>query len=990
MPTIKKLEHTVHTNKESIYDHIEASNRALSNRMDQLDKRTTEHVHNIDRFTKDRFIEEEHNCRGRIQQRIEEEREYMRDHYHENLRLDMQDWLEAKLGTYGHCLDHHHDDTALPNNNIFTDVHHTENGRLFKSRSDETLSQSDNHSGKFRKRDFYESRQAAMQSIRAWQLPIYGKDRPGRTRDINDNVRNVNDRSQGGRNPYRGQGQYQGQGHGQRGQMQYRSQQNGGIYASHNQVPTRNEPMRRSNVNFSSKEDILSPSTESTNRSPYAQSPNDPVYGHYGQQGAIPKRMPQSQTWHSAEQWRNGQNNDSYTASAYNKPKSSESTQHGQPVYGKVMVRSKTDSDGFVRDSGQDKINRHHNEQFQRNSTPRQSAPERSQARTQDVDNSKMFHKNSDTRQSFQERGSLNTSTGTNPMTLTSSASSGPGQGPQDNSRPSSGKSDKSDQQITPKPTFTTFGYEEKKTPQSISNSVTAENNVTRPGSSMRQENPYGYLPKRSQTPNDHLDGRLSRNGGQLAYGHERPKTPQTSNQSAINSSIRPSQNKDDAHPVIPPKPILRQRTRSSEGLLLDDGITSAHDMAQRSRSEERMLDSAPQGQRSYTPQTPRSASETRPQNSHPVNSACSNISNKYPRNSQSPYSGYSNTQSSIPTSQHNGSNSSHSQHFNSQNQRASNGQEVHSVYVQMKRPDNVNSNVYGSNREMSPASKDSNYGLRENPYASVRNVSQYKGNQVQYLVSKQGVPYHSSYNVNYANEGKRATHRESSPVVNFSKSEPNLDRSLNDSDHDAGYTSPVNPRADYATCRSPTGESSASKDQTKIVANYPNAYNKEDSSSNPDSGYSSKIFGARNAGNVPSNSGTPSSSFSTDHDHSMSIPSNNNSPHPQVSHSDYEQIQNVRLAAQRQTRDQNLQNHVESWYQKKLQEAAQRLREGPYNKQGDSPPTALRHNQYSDQYHYGQPPNNQSQYSSSHYQGNKDYVNSSNYQRIFIRGSDV
>ncbi|KAK3097875.1 hypothetical protein FSP39_014060 [Pinctada imbricata] len=352
--------------------------------------------------------------------------------------------------------------------------------------------------------------------------------------------------------------------------------------------------------------------------------------------------------------------------------------------------------------------------------------------------------------------------------------------------------------------------------------------------------------------------------------------------------AVGPSQTHTDKYPEIAPKPVLRQRTRSSDGLLLEDGITSAHELAQRSKSEERTLDStpnAPQILRSQTPQTPRSSSEMRPQGQQNYVNSNAGVPYRYPGHPG--VQGQPSAQKPQHLPYNTGVQQPYHQHQNS--------------FSHVKSPQ-ANPSRYPPHEQYNRG-QDGGQGLRENPYASVRNVSQYKApGNVQYgVINKQGLPYRSTYNVNYANQGEKTPFRESSPIVkSFSKSESNLDRSLNDSDHDPGYTSPVNPRGDFLTCRTPTGEISANRDNTKSVANYPNAYNKEDSSSNPDSGYSSKIFGSRtNAGNVQSNSGTPSSSFSTDHDHSMSIPSNNNSPHPQVSHGDYDQIQNVRQRQQ-------------------------------------------------------------------------------------------
>ncbi|VDI12563.1 Hypothetical predicted protein [Mytilus galloprovincialis] len=276
MPALHQLEKRVGQDKEHIYEHIDASHQILKNRMDQLDKKTTQQITTFDMWSRDRFDEEERNCYNRIDQRLADQQHYMA-HKKRGGVWTWNDWLEAKLSNYGHCLDHHHDDTALPSNNIFTDIHQTENGRLFRSRSDETLSQSDNHSGKFRKRQFYESRQQAMQEIRAWQLPAYSKDRGARNY-----------------NPVVGRRDNYGV---QNPQTLNRNanQQSGRHFVS----PVSSHQNARS----SSRPDFISPSTASTSRSPYLS--HDQVYGsQYSgyDQGAIPKKLSTSQTWHDVHE----------------------------------------------------------------------------------------------------------------------------------------------------------------------------------------------------------------------------------------------------------------------------------------------------------------------------------------------------------------------------------------------------------------------------------------------------------------------------------------------------------------------------------------------------------------------------------------------------------------------------------------------------------------------------------------------------------------
>lgn len=85
--------------------------------MDQLDKRTTQQISSYDQWSRTRFDEEERNCYNRIDQRMGDQQHYIAHHNQGGINVD--NWLEAKLSEYGHCLDHHHDDSALPSNNIF-------------------------------------------------------------------------------------------------------------------------------------------------------------------------------------------------------------------------------------------------------------------------------------------------------------------------------------------------------------------------------------------------------------------------------------------------------------------------------------------------------------------------------------------------------------------------------------------------------------------------------------------------------------------------------------------------------------------------------------------------------------------------------------------------------------------------------------------------------------------------------------------------------
>ncbi|XP_064618386.1 LOW QUALITY PROTEIN: uncharacterized protein LOC135482365 [Liolophura sinensis] len=185
-PALKKLEHKMESDRDNLYEHIDASHQVLKDRIDLLDKRTTQQVYAIDKLTKERLEAEETHCRERISQQIEQERvgNTTRLNSHgETIKADLRDWVETRLHDLGkEHINQPQDDSGLYYRDIFTGATQQGGGRLFRTRSDETLSQSD-YSMKNKKRNFYESRQAAMQSIRAWQVPNYRKD-TSRSRDL--------------------------------------------------------------------------------------------------------------------------------------------------------------------------------------------------------------------------------------------------------------------------------------------------------------------------------------------------------------------------------------------------------------------------------------------------------------------------------------------------------------------------------------------------------------------------------------------------------------------------------------------------------------------------------------------------------------------------------------------------------------------------------------------------------------------------------------
>ncbi|CAG5125589.1 unnamed protein product [Candidula unifasciata] len=173
-PSLRRLENNITDTRESLQKHINTSHHLLSQRIDNLDIRTNQQAYATEVLINDRLQNEKDACHGRITERLQEERQENQTRFNqanENIKEELEYWLNDRLASYGHCLDHHHDDSALPPRNLFVDF--PTSGRLIRSRSDETLSASD-CSGKFRKKDFYASRKAAMQHIRGWDVAAFG------------------------------------------------------------------------------------------------------------------------------------------------------------------------------------------------------------------------------------------------------------------------------------------------------------------------------------------------------------------------------------------------------------------------------------------------------------------------------------------------------------------------------------------------------------------------------------------------------------------------------------------------------------------------------------------------------------------------------------------------------------------------------------------------------------------------------------------------
>lgn len=1030
MPALHQLEKRVDKDKEHIYEHIDASHQILKNRMDQLDRKTNQHLDAFDRWSRDRFDDEEQNCYRRIDQRLADHQQHAA-YQNRGGGMNVDDWLEAKLSEYGHCLDHHHDDTALPNNNIFMDIHNTENGRLFRSRSDETLSQSDNHSGRFRKRQFYESRQQAMQQIRAWQLPSY------------ENERTI-------RNPVVGR------------------RFNNGVQQTiiHSANPQRSgqnfvSPIPSQQNRSSSRPDFISPSTASTNRSPYLS--HDQIYGsQYGgyEHGAIPKKLPTSQTWHGANELRtavNNSNSQNYN-SLYGQrstvlrdssplnhstpySKSRESSPYDYPPQRSLLKsRTETERTSLRQTENRNIQNDVRTIENDSGNIQSESRPIQAESRMNQQDaysirqqyhnsgnvqiegkmNGAHFdrHKevrrsnieprnlnsevrNSDTRRSFPERGSSNTSTGTN---VTSNSSS-TGQGPLTES--SAGK----------RPTFTTFGYPEQNNTQNegqenqvnyVQNQDSSNVKNYTNSSNHQLEVTYGrqrdlstkipYSETVMNSTKDRNPTPLGRQG--TPTGKTGSQNEKVINQKIVNANDTVnSVNRDDMYIAQGQNVQMnRQRSKSSDGILLEDDLTSAYQMKQQapnlSSSQQLGFPNSPRGGQAYNVKletlkrtnpvygSARSYSNERngkslrafsneqgrqtqgeqiqrPYSSDKIDQVQRPYSNDRSNQGSRPYSSdYSPrpyTNSPVNRNVHNlqyhsasSVNRGQYQGQETQRQQFSAAKDIQSSRMYDVQ-DVQSGRLYNQGSRDRPLLANDSSG-RENPYGSSQNYTRRPNDD-----PTSGRSMYNVYNPNFQGSTGSIYNDHSNVQRISSKSESNLNQTSHDS-----YTG-----ADRNLQSTPIQDKS-----------------REDNSSNPDSGYSSKIFGRNtNSGNAPSTSCTPSSSFSTEPtDHNITL-SSNNSPHPQINNPDYAQFNSV---GKRQYQ-KDLTEHVQSWYQRKLKDAAKNLNDTDYGCHGDfrQANSSYGANDRYAGYDFVQP-SQQSQF-----QGNHRFTN---YQQVpsYIHGSDV
>ncbi len=156
-PQFKKLDQRVEADKANLYDHIDASHRMLNERVDTLDRRAAQQVYAIDKLTKERLEaerkeREEHISNRLLQERLETERQM--ELQQDCIKTELKAWVDARLFEF---------EGRIYSNEEGCDVGHTRchhrrpmqralsgeiSGRLYRSKSDETLSVSSSHPSK--------------------------------------------------------------------------------------------------------------------------------------------------------------------------------------------------------------------------------------------------------------------------------------------------------------------------------------------------------------------------------------------------------------------------------------------------------------------------------------------------------------------------------------------------------------------------------------------------------------------------------------------------------------------------------------------------------------------------------------------------------------------------------------------------------------------------------------------------------------------------
>ncbi|XP_052810477.1 uncharacterized protein LOC128238522 isoform X2 [Mya arenaria] len=843
-PAINQLQKEIHDTQDHVYGRIHNNNRVLNDRIDQVDHRSSMRVQALEKYTHDQFHEEKNRCRQRIDHRLDEYGDAGQDH----MKSQIQNWLEQKLEGYGHCLHHHHDDSALPNDNIFTEVHETANGRLFKSRSDETLSQSDNHSGKFRKRNFYESRQQAMQQIRAWQVPSYSKDKYRVKISAKQTANATGKRSQ----------------------------------SQHNVNNTDIEPARQYPIE--PKVEVRTYASKNLPNTIGRNMARTEDHGDYMAMTGSPQPVqrapsrPQPQVYQSTRQ----QGTSSRGPVTHSTPKSRESSPYTTHTN---IVRSHTD--GYLAQGSPRQLT------FQDISHSTQESTLHSSSGGQGV----MTYTKAE---SFGDVKSARSD-----LQLSKASSASPTKSTTSATLFSSGyrNSTSSDKLMpeNPKPTFTTFGYDE--TMRSSAQPNNQEDQIDMSGQGVSVGTPRSASSHSSRAEEQMNKTQIS---GNSMYSRQISQS---------SHGFSPSHHDDmyvEMKNFTPAK--LHQRARSSDGLLETDvdHVHSSQNMAQsfnthdatqlsvtaRSSSETRNI------LRAMSP-TPAPQQPSRNITQSPANTCNKTIS--HPKLSSTP--------TAIPNS------------FTRPAER--------SVERPIPPPKpsvhTVPNKLFGANTADRHYAGNINFKSTlprpENPYTTVKQAQFQRDLNQNYAVMPEVHPVPT----NYYSQG----------LTNGTNGVPAQNQ--------------LEPRSKFAIqtylTETPPFDSQIQRENSPNICNN----SKEDSSSNPDSGYSSKIYGNRASSVQPPSCGsTPSSSFSTD----RGLTSNTNSPQSQYSSTDYEYLPKRQY-------DNEVHTPMNNWYHRQIQETTQKVYDSWRNDRSPRIP----------------PQQQQQQRLPASYYGNGDYVSANQIQ---------
>ncbi|XP_074657017.1 uncharacterized protein LOC141910195 isoform X2 [Tubulanus polymorphus] len=147
MPSLQRLEERVETENHNLYDHIDSSQQRINKRIDGVDDLVQKHDVQLNQIHHEASPVA---CTARVDTRVKAERVNTRrfvDESRFNARNQMQEWIDTRMDYLERRIRPHHGDCdwscrrqhSTANQHV-TDI---QPGRLFRSRSDETLSASE-------------------------------------------------------------------------------------------------------------------------------------------------------------------------------------------------------------------------------------------------------------------------------------------------------------------------------------------------------------------------------------------------------------------------------------------------------------------------------------------------------------------------------------------------------------------------------------------------------------------------------------------------------------------------------------------------------------------------------------------------------------------------------------------------------------------------------------------------------------------------------